>query len=328
MINLAKLFKDYNEAGALNEHINLYGFVADRVFLTKSGDLGVVVQLEGIDYECLNENPLESITRRLEVAQKVFDPHFRIYQYLFKRNNATIPYQLYDNEVVNQAIRNRVDHLQSQAEKLYSMSIYYVILYQGFRHGTSWLKSLANLPASPKTAIREFADLFSSQRQMTIIDSQVSAALTLLLHRVESFISQLEDLCHLTLLPKDQIFVFLKRLLNFAPHKVDFARRKHDAFLDYYVADSTLECHRGHLQVDDYRVRVLTLKEPSSQSFPLIFKQLLEVQANFILCTEWRPEEPSKIQKQIQSKRRHYHNSRSLCGAISPAPRTLRRMTS
>ena len=100
MINLAKLFKDYNAAGALNEHINLYGFVADQVFLTKSGDLGVVIQVEGIDYECLDENPLDNITRRLEVAQKVFDSQFRIYQYLLKRNNATIPYQLYDNEVV------------------------------------------------------------------------------------------------------------------------------------------------------------------------------------------------------------------------------------
>ena len=310
MINLAELFKDYNEAGALNEHINLYGFVSDQVFLTKSGDLGVVVQVEGIDYECLDENPLDNMTRRLEVAQKVFDPQFRIYQYLLKRNNATIPYQLYDNEVVNQAIRNRMAHLQSQAETLFSISIYYVILYQGFRHKTSWLRSLAILLSAPSKAVREMTDLFFSQRQMTIIDSQVRAALILLLHRAETFISQLDDLCRITLLQKDQIFVFLKRLLNFAPHKVDFAKPKHDAFLDYYVADSTLECHRGHLEVDDYRVRVLTLKEPSSQSFPLIFKQLLEVEANFILCTEWRPEDASKIQKQIQSKRRHYHNSK------------------
>ena len=91
MINLARLFKDYNDAGALNEYINLYGFVSDQAFLTKSGDLGVVIQVEGIDYECLDENPIDSITRRLEVAQKIFDPKFRIYQYLLKCNNANIP---------------------------------------------------------------------------------------------------------------------------------------------------------------------------------------------------------------------------------------------
>jgi len=54
---------------------------------------------------------------------------------------------------------------------------------------------------------------------MTLMDSQVKAALASLLHRAQSFISQLEDLCQLTLLSKDQIFVFLKRLLNFAPYK-------------------------------------------------------------------------------------------------------------
>ena len=32
MINLAKLFKDYNNAGTLNEYINLYGFAGDQSF--------------------------------------------------------------------------------------------------------------------------------------------------------------------------------------------------------------------------------------------------------------------------------------------------------
>src|SRR5215831_17266075 len=204
MINLARLFKDYNDAGALNEYINLYGFVSDQAFLTKSGDLGVVIQVEGIDYECLDENPIDSITRRLEVAQKIFDPQFRIYQYLLKRNNAAIPYQLYDSEVVDQAIRNRVAYLQSRAEKLYSVGIYYVILYQGVSYRPSLLKSLATFPSSPGTALSELSDLFSSHRQITFIDSQVSAALTLLLHRADGFVSQLEDLCQLTLLCKDQ----------------------------------------------------------------------------------------------------------------------------
>src|SRR4030095_11683243 len=105
-------------------------------------------------------------------------------------------------------------------------------------------------------------------------------------------------------------FCVLKRLLNFAPHKIESARRKHDTLLDYYLPDSTLECHRGHLVVDDYFVKVLTLKEPSSQSFPLIFKRLLEVETSFIVCTEWHLEDGNKIQRSIHSRRRHYHNSK------------------
>jgi len=52
----------------LNEYINLYGFVADQVFLTKSGDLGAVIHVHGIDHECLDQNTLDNVTRRFEAA--------------------------------------------------------------------------------------------------------------------------------------------------------------------------------------------------------------------------------------------------------------------
>src|SRR5262249_36404314 len=64
------------------------------------------------------------------------------------------------------------------------------------------------------------------------------------------------------------------------------------------------------LRVDDYFVKVLTLKEPSAQSFPLIFKQLLEVEANFYVVTEWKKEDAGKTRRAIQAKRRHFHNTK------------------
>ena len=57
-------------------------------------------------------------------------------------------------------------------------------------------------------------------------------------------------------------------------------------------------------------MKVLTLKEPSAQSFPLIFKQLLEVQANFYVVTEWKKEDSGKTRRAIQAKRRHFHNTK------------------
>jgi type IV secretion system protein VirB4 len=151
MINLAKLFKDYNDSGTLNEYINLYGFVADQVFLTKSGDLGAVIHGDGVDYECLDQNTLENVTRRFEAATRGFGEQYRIYQYLFKRNQEQIPFQLYRDELVNQAIRNRADHLASRAEELYEIQIYYVVLYEGFRFKTSLSKSFRRLASEPAT---------------------------------------------------------------------------------------------------------------------------------------------------------------------------------
>ena len=112
------------------------------------------------------------------------------------------------------------------------------------------------------------------------------------------------------MLDKQEAFRILKKTLNFAPEKIESARLKHDTFLDYYLCESHLECHRGHLRVDDYYVRVLTLKEPSAQSFPLIFKRLLEVQTNYHVVTEWKKEDSGKTRRVIQAKRRHFHNTK------------------
>ena len=67
---------------------------------------------------------------------------------------------------------------------------------------------------------------------------------------------------------------------------------------------------QGHLRLDDYYVKVLTLKEPSAESFPLIFRRLLEVEANYHVVTEWKTEESSKTRRIIQAKRRHFHNTK------------------
>ena len=47
----------------------------------------------------------------------------------------------------------------------------------------------------------------------------------------------------------------------------DAARLTHDTHLDYFVSDSTVECHLDHLLVGDRQVRVLSMKEPPSQTF-------------------------------------------------------------
>jgi type IV secretory pathway VirB4 component len=87
MLKLQRIFKNYQETGSFNEQVNLYGFIDSNVFLTKTGDMGVVLEVHGVDYECLDGNALDGITKRLESALKLFDDKYRIYQYLFKRNN-------------------------------------------------------------------------------------------------------------------------------------------------------------------------------------------------------------------------------------------------
>ena len=86
MLRLSKVFKNYRETGSLNEQINLYGFIGPHVFLTKTGEVGVILEVRGVDYECLDAVAIDGFTKRLESALKLFDEKCTVYQYLFKRN--------------------------------------------------------------------------------------------------------------------------------------------------------------------------------------------------------------------------------------------------
>src|SRR5690348_932462 len=149
MLRLKRIFKNYEDTGSLNEQVNLYGFADEHLFLTKTGDLGVILEVRGVDYECLDDSSLDDLTKRLESALKLFDENYRVYQYLFKRNNQTIPYKLYGNPIVDTAIKNRITYLESKADVLFSLSTYYVILLEGFRYTRTIGRIVQQFPKHP-----------------------------------------------------------------------------------------------------------------------------------------------------------------------------------
>jgi type IV secretion/conjugal transfer VirB4 family ATPase len=318
MFRLSRIFKNYNETDSLSGRINLRAFIGPEVFHTKSGEVGVILEVRGVDYECLDGASIDGFTKRLESALKLFDEHYRVYQYLFKRNNETIPYKLYSNPVVDTAIKSRIAYLGSKADALFSLSVYYVVLYNGFQTSHKLGSALAEFLGNPKKALVDLWAHFSPQKQIVVLGQYVDDAQAALLQKARSFILQVSDFLAVRILDKQEAFRVLKRTLNFRPDKLALAKLKHDNFLDYYLPESSLECHRGHLRLDDYYVKVLTLKEPSAQSFPLIFKRLLEVEANYYVVTEWKKEDSGKIRRIIQTKRRHFHNTkRSFASQVS-----------
>jgi type IV secretion/conjugal transfer VirB4 family ATPase len=318
MFRLSRIFKNYAEAGSLSAQINLYGFIGPHTFLTKSGDVGVILEVRGVDYECLGDQAIDGLTKRLESALKLFDENCRVYQYLFKRNNETIPYRTYGSPVVDAAIRSRIAYLASKADTLFSLSVYYVVLYRGSKAPDKLARTFALFRKNPKQAFSELAEQFSSKKKVLALGKQVDEAQRVIVQKAQSFLLQVSDFVAVRLLAKPDAFRVLKRMLNFDPQILALASLKHDTFLDYYLPESHIECHRRHLRVDDYYVKVLTLKEPSAQSFPLILKKLLEVEANYHVVTEWQKEDSGKTRRTIQAKRRHFHNTkRSFVGQVS-----------
>jgi energy-coupling factor transporter ATP-binding protein EcfA2 len=310
MLRLKQIFKNYQETGSLAEQVNLYGFIGPEVFLTKTGEVGLILEVRGVDYECLDGVEIDGLTKRFESALRVFDENYRLYQYLFKRTNQSIPYELYANPIVNAAIKNRVAYLGSKVDQLFSLSIYYVVLYRGSKTTETLGRAFAEFSKVPKQMVDELRARFSAKKRVLVLGREIDRAEAVLVQKAQSFLLQMSDFLNARILDKHEAFRVLKRTLNFHPDKLDCAKLKHDTFLDYYLPESHLECHRGHLRMDDYYVKVLTLKEPSAQSFPLIFQRLLEVEANYYVVTEWKREDSGKTRRTIQAKRRHFHNTK------------------
>src|SRR5258708_12624367 len=174
MFNLRRLFKNYEETGSFNEQVSPQGFVDEHLFLTKAGDLGAVLQVRGVDFECLDGDSVDGFTKRLESALKLFDEKFRVYQYIFRVNNQAIPHKLYGNPVVDTAISNRIAYLARKADKLFSLSIYYVVLIEGFRYQRRIGSILAEFPNYPLRTLGEVWTSFPTTKQVSLLSADIT----------------------------------------------------------------------------------------------------------------------------------------------------------
>jgi type IV secretion system protein TrbE len=310
MLRLDHVIKSWKESGALNSQINLYGFWNEHAFLTKSGDLGIVLRVRGVDYESLDQTTQDYAVKRLEAALKTFGVGFHIYQYLFKTNRPDIPFQDYEDPVIQAAVEQRKEFFREKLDRLYDTEIFFAIVIEGTRSQTGIAAALSRLPQDPKGGLQEIRTQFSNDRLKVLLREQIEGDVVKLEQRVHSFARQLSDFVQIDLLSQKESFRFLRRLLNYDPWRIEGSPQS-TQFLDYQVANSDIEAERDHLRVADHYVRVLTIKEAINETKPLLLKQLLEVQANFCVVTEWVPIDNAVARKEITKRKRHFNVSKS-----------------
>lgn len=310
MLRLDKVIKPWKESAALNDHINLYGFWNETAFLTKSGDLGMVLQVQGVDYESLDTAGQEYAVKRLESALKAFGQGFHVYQYLFKANRPEIPFANYDDPIVEAAVEQRRRFFESKRDNLYQVEIFYVVLLEGARSKRGIGTAIARLFSDPSGAIGELQAQFSNNSVKTLLRLQIETDLARLDQRVQAFTRQLADFVKIALLDQQGQFTFLRRLLNFDSWRIA-GKPQSTQFLDYQVVNSNIEAERDHLRVGDHEVRILTMKEAITETRPLVLDSLLKIPGNFIVCTEWTPLPASKARKEVNKRRRHFNMSKT-----------------
>jgi hypothetical protein len=186
MLRLAKIIKPWTEAGSLNANINLYGFWDETTFLTKSGDLGMVLKVCGVDFESLDQAAQEFAVKRLEAALKSFGPGFHIYQYLFKTNRPDMPFARYGDPLIDAAIDQRREFFESKRDHLFEIEIYYAVVLEGARSKTGIMAALGRLPSDPEGALRELKAQFTNDVMKVLLRTQIQRDLLRLKQRVEA----------------------------------------------------------------------------------------------------------------------------------------------
>jgi type IV secretion/conjugal transfer VirB4 family ATPase len=310
MLRLDKVIKPWKEAASLNDHINLYGFWNETVFLTKSGDVGMVLRVSGVDYESLDHGEQEYAVKRLEVALKAFGPGFHIYQYLFKQNRPEIPFAHYGDPVVEAAIDQRRQFFEAKLDRLYQVEIFYCMVLEGARSKSGVAAALARLFSDPAGALEELKTQFSGSSMKTLLRSRIEAEVAQLEQHVQAFKRQLADFAEIEVLNQQGQFSFLRRLLNYDDWRIA-GQPQSTQFLDYQVVNSTIEAERDHLRVGDHFVRVLTIKEAITETRPLVLDSLLKIAANFYVVTEWTPTTSQQARKEVNKRRRHFNISKT-----------------
>jgi type IV secretion system protein TrbE len=310
MLRLDNIIKPWKESAALNDHINLYGFWNETAFLTKSGDVGMVLRVPGVDYESLDHAEQEYAVKRLEAALKAFGPGFHVYQYLFKSNRPEIPFAKYDDPVIEAAIDQRRQFFEAKCDQLYQVEIFYAIVLEGPRSKSGVGAALARLFHDPAGAVGELRTQFTSNSMKTLLRSQITDALTRLEQKVHAFRHQLADLMQIEVLDQHGQFRFFRRLLNYDEWRIA-GKPQSTQFLDYQVVNSNIEAERDHLLVGGHVVRVLTMKEAITETRPLVLDALLKIPASFYVVTEWAPLAADKARKEVNKRRRHFNMSKT-----------------
>lgn len=308
MVKMTRLLKDYADAGALNDRLAVWGFVDPVTFLTKTGAVGVMFRLDAIDDTCLDHAERQVVAYRFEQALRFFDESFRVYHYLVKRP-AVLPIASTDpTPIVEEAVGRRVQYFAANQEVLFDYEIYIAVLYEGWSHNRSG-SALQHLTSTfGRCARREF---LSVRRSMTVLSAELEGAVAHLHTKAQSFQAHLADTVMPRLLPKSDVFRVLRLLLNPALHKAEATSLKYDTHLDFFAADSTVDCERDALLIDGYQIKVLTMKDPPSRTVAHLLEDLQTIPTRFVACLEWQRLPNDRIRRELHSRRRHFHNKKT-----------------
>jgi type IV secretion system protein VirB4 len=256
-------------------------FVDESVFATKTGSIGMTLEMDGVEYDTRAQENLEVIAERFAAAHRCFDGRFRIYHHFVKRNGERVSRTgRYSDAIVEKAVRERAEYLERTG--LYSIRLFTTIL----------LESDTVKPAFAMSAgqVHSQLALRLSQNIATLKDA------------VASYAGALGSVLGITVLDRFGIFEHLCLLAN--PGAESMPRLKYNERLDYFAGNAEVEQRSDYLDWDGYRTRVFVLKEEPDATFAHMFRSFMKIESNLILAYEWKRVSNLTMTHMLREKRK------------------------
>src|SRR5688500_7029873 len=115
MMRLRRLRQDHDRAGSLESFVGIHAAIDDRAWVTTSGDVLTVLKATPHDYECLDPDQLDAITRRYENVARSLGEDFRIRQYLLRREHPGLAREPNDDPAVEEILEKRDQFFRERA---------------------------------------------------------------------------------------------------------------------------------------------------------------------------------------------------------------------
>ena len=301
VVRLGRILRDYREAGSVNSLLALWGFVDDTTFLTKAGDVGVVYRaarrrLRRPD-ACRSGRRSCIASRRRSGCST--SPAASTSTCSSGRSTRSSPRR------AQQPVAQRGDPAPGGVPErptrttCSSSTLYLVLLYEAphvVRRSTELRRSVAGARARRSAP--------GCRRDHTLAAARSGAGSS---HRRRCTRRRRRSRCSSATsasrgCAKAEAFRFFRELVNYDPAVVDAAR------LDVRHASRLLRRRTPPSSaiaiismVGDRVVKVLTMKEPPSQTFAHLLQDLYAIPGEFIACLEWQRIPSDRMRRDLQS---------------------------
>ncbi len=160
---------------------------------------------------------------------------------------------------------------------------------------------------SQRAVGKKAASSFLNKKALRILTRELEENRERLLAQTQAFERSIGDLIGLRLLPKADAFQFFRVLANLDRETAGMQTLRHDSHVDFYMTSSAAAPHRDGLRIGHQNVEVLSLRELPSETFPNVFRELLKLECNFILASEFRRLLNDDAIAKIRSAQSHHY---------------------